>query len=37
MLRHREDDIKMNLKEIRCEGVDSTELAQDGDQWRGIS
>jgi hypothetical protein len=32
--RHRwEDNVKNYLKEIGWEGVDCTELAQDGDQW----
>jgi hypothetical protein len=32
--RHRwEDNIKMGLKEIVCEGVDWTDLTQDRDRW----
>jgi hypothetical protein len=35
--RHRwEDNIKMELKEIRWEGVEWMYLAQDRDQWRGV-
>jgi hypothetical protein len=33
--RHRwVDNIKMDLREIGCDGVDWIELAQDRDQWR---
>jgi hypothetical protein len=35
--RHRrgwEDNIKMDLREMRWEGMDWTDLAQDRDQWR---
>jgi hypothetical protein len=30
------DDIKMDLREIGCDGVDWIELAQDRDQWRAL-
>jgi hypothetical protein len=30
------DDIKMYLRMIRWGGMDSTELAQDRDQWRAL-
>jgi hypothetical protein len=30
------DNIKMNLKEIKCNGMDWIELAQDRDQWRAL-
>jgi hypothetical protein len=34
---HRwEDNIKMGVKEIRQEGVDSTDLVQDRDMWRAV-
>jgi hypothetical protein len=29
-----EDDIKMNLREMGCSGMDWIDLAQDRDQWR---
>jgi hypothetical protein len=28
-----EDNIKMNLKEVGCEGMDWSELVQDRDRW----
>lgn len=34
LLRHRrKDNIKMDLKEIRCGGVDWIQLTQDHAQW----
>jgi hypothetical protein len=32
--RRREDNIRRDLVEISCEGVDWIHLAQDRDQWR---
>jgi hypothetical protein len=30
------DNIKIDLKEVRCDGVDWVDLAQDRDQWRAL-
>jgi hypothetical protein len=30
------DNVKMDLREIGCDGVDWIELAQDRDQWRAL-
>jgi len=31
-----EDNIKMELQELRCEGVDWFDLAEDRDRWRTL-
>jgi hypothetical protein len=34
--RRLEDNIKMDLKEVGCRGMDWIELAQGGDRWRAL-
>jgi hypothetical protein len=34
--RRCEDNIKMVLQEVRYEGIDWIELAQDRDRWRAL-
>jgi hypothetical protein len=34
--RRWEDNIKMDLQEVGCGGMDSIWLAQDRDRWRAI-
>ena len=35
--RHKwEDNIKMGLQEVGCEGMDRIDLAQDRDRWQAL-
>ena len=34
--RRWKDNIKMDLQEVGCEGMDWIELAQDRGRWRGL-
>jgi len=34
--RRWEDNIKMNLQEVGCGGMDWIDLAQDMDRWRAL-
>jgi hypothetical protein len=34
--RHRRENIKMNLHEVGCGGMDWNELAQERERWRAL-
>ena len=31
-----EDNIKMDLREVECGGIDWIDMAQEGDRWRAL-
>jgi len=35
--RRWEDNVKMDLHEVECEGMDSINLAQDRHRWRALA
>jgi len=35
-LRHRWEDIKMDLQEVGCGGMEWIELAKERDRWRAL-
>jgi hypothetical protein len=35
--RRWEDNIKIDLREVECEGMDWINLAQDRDRWRALA
>ena len=35
-MRRWEDNIKMDLQEVECEGVDWFDVAQDRNRWRAL-
>jgi len=35
-MRRCEDNIKMDVQEVGCEGMDWIELAQDSNRWRAV-
>jgi len=36
LIRRWEDNIKMDLQDLGCGGIDWIELAQDRDRWRAL-
>jgi len=34
--RRWDDNIKMDLQDVKCRGMDWIELAKDGDTWRAL-
>ena len=35
-MHRREDNIKLDLQDVECGGVDWIDLAQDRDRWRAL-
>ena len=35
--KHRWENIKMDIQEVECGGIDWIDLAQDRDRWRALA